>query len=52
MLEALIRDNSTLRKEFNRMQEAYKSLSDVVFSPKKETVDSVLRYNEDFELAM
>ena len=51
MLKELIRQNSTLRKEFNRMQETCQSLCDIVFSPKKESVESILKHNQDMELA-
>lgn len=51
MLNELIQQNSTLKKEFNRMQEAYQSLCEVVFSPKQETINAILQHNEDMELA-
>ena len=52
MLKDLIRHNSKLKKEFDRMQEAYQSLCVLAFAPEKESVERILGHNQDIELAM
>ena len=52
MLRDLIRQNSTLKREFERMQETYQSLCQVQLSPRKESVARILKHHQDMELAM
>ena len=47
MLVEMIQHNSTLKQEFSKMQEAYRTLCSTVIAPARESVESVLKYNQD-----
>ena len=47
MLREIILHNSTLKQEFTKMRNAYRTLCSAVIAPANESVESILKYNQD-----